>query len=118
MADAKQQGDVQPGDVQPGDDPGEATAEPIPVEKWIPHPVSDHGDLDRPAPAYADALAPNARAEYESALIERQAHLDAQAAEQEQKGKSGAKPPGKKPRPSRSERRAKKKPGGDGGVQA
>lgn len=31
---------------------------PIPPEQWIPHPVSDHSDLDRPEPVYGGKRPP------------------------------------------------------------
>lgn len=42
----------------------------IPPDKWITHPVSDHGDLDRPVPKYADDLSPEERAEFDAADVE------------------------------------------------
>ena len=40
----------------------------IPPENWIQHPVSDHGDLDRPEPSYGEGLSGDAKAEYDAAV--------------------------------------------------
>jgi hypothetical protein len=42
----------------------------ISPEKWITHPVSDHGDLERPDPKYADDLSPEERAEFDAQDVE------------------------------------------------
>jgi len=47
------------------------TRSTIPPEKWIPHPVSDHADLDRPDPAYGDGLSGDAKKEYDAAVAAR-----------------------------------------------
>lgn len=39
----------------------------IPPEAWIPHPVSDHGDLDRPEPGYYRDLTAEQKAEWDAA---------------------------------------------------
>lgn len=70
----------------------------IPVKDWIAHPVSDHGDLDRPMPLYVEDLSPNDRAEFEAAVEEkkqREAAMEAQRLAQEQEAalaKQGEKP--------------------------
>lgn len=94
MAEGDQQAAAQPDQAA-----GDAQKESVPVEKWIPHPVSDHSDLDRPPPMYADDLDPNARAEFDAALSDREARLAQQ--EQDAAAQAGAKPkPGeKKPKP-------------------
>jgi hypothetical protein len=51
----------------------ETKHERVEPERWIRHPVSDHSDLDRPAPVYAEDLDANARAEFEQSLGERRA---------------------------------------------
>jgi hypothetical protein len=44
----------------------------VPIEEWIPHPVSDHGDLDRPVPVYGcDDLEGAEKEACEAALAEK-----------------------------------------------
>jgi hypothetical protein len=64
----------------------DASRELIPPERWIPHPVSDHGDLDRPEPVYGDSLTGDAKAEFDAAVAVRE---------------KAAKPPAKRRRPRR-----------------
>ena len=39
----------------------------IPASQWIPHPVSDHGDMERPEPTYGEGLTGDAKKEYDAA---------------------------------------------------
>lgn len=74
--------DTQQGDAQSGT---------IPVERWISHPVSDHSDLDRPAPLYVEGLTANERAEFEQGLVAKKKQAEADAAAAQEKPKPGEK---------------------------
>lgn len=37
-------------------------------DQWIPHPASDHGDLDIEEPLYGDSLTGEAKAEFDAAV--------------------------------------------------
>lgn len=57
---------------QPQPDEGEV----VPVEDWIPHPVSDSAEyLSRPDPVYGDGLTGDAKAEFDAALAEREKRI-------------------------------------------
>lgn len=74
----------------------EPTGDAVPVQDWIPHPVSDSADyLDGEPPLYGDSLTGEAKADFDAAIAARE----------------GEKPtPSPKPKPQRRSRRKKKPP--------